>query len=80
VTETFVKKISACEMRMLRCCLGVSWEEHRSNEDIRKEARVVGIADDATETTSVVWACVQEGGRLGCENERDDNSSQEKAW
>jgi len=45
VTETLVKKISACEMRMLRYCLGVSWEEHRRNVDIRKEARVVGIAD-----------------------------------
>jgi len=43
VTETFVKKISAYEMRMLRYCLGVSWEKHRINEDIRKEARVAGI-------------------------------------
>ena len=45
ITEHLANKISVCEMRMLRYCLGVSLEEHRTNESIREEANVTSIAD-----------------------------------
>ena len=45
VTDYLEDKISVCEMRMLRYCLGISLEEHRTNESIREEANVMAIAD-----------------------------------
>ncbi|XP_046848167.1 uncharacterized protein LOC124441744 [Xenia sp. Carnegie-2017] len=43
VTDYLAEKISVCEMRMIRYCLGVSLEEHRTNESIREEANVMSI-------------------------------------
>ena len=43
INDNLARKISACEMRMLRYCLKISLEEHRTNEDIRKEANVIDI-------------------------------------
>ena len=37
--------MASCEMRMVRYCLGISLEEHRRNEDILQEAKVVPIKD-----------------------------------
>ena len=45
VTGTLMDRISSCEMRMLRYCMGISLEEHRRNEDITAEAKIMPIKD-----------------------------------
>ena len=45
ITGYQADKISVCEMRMLRYCLGISLEEHRRNEEILEEAGVMPIKD-----------------------------------
>ena len=45
ITGHLADKISSCEMRMLRYCLGISLEEHITNEEIRKLANVLPIQD-----------------------------------
>lgn len=45
VTGTLMDKFSSCEMRMLRYCMGISLEEHRRNEDITAEAKIMPIKD-----------------------------------
>ena len=45
LTDYLAERFSVCEMRMLRYCLGISLEEHRTNESIREEANVMNILD-----------------------------------
>jgi exonuclease III len=45
MTGTQADKFSSCEMRMIRYCMGISLEEHRRNEDITREVRVMPIKD-----------------------------------
>ena len=45
ITGHLSDKMASCEMRMVRYCLGISLEEHRRNEDILQEAKVVPIKD-----------------------------------
>ena len=45
LTGAQADKFSSCEMRMLRYCMGVSLEEHRRNEDITEEAKIMPIKD-----------------------------------
>ena len=45
VTGTLMDKVGSCEMRMLRYCMGISLEEHRRNEDITSEAKIMPIRD-----------------------------------
>ena len=45
ITGHLSDKMASCEIRMVRYCLGISLEEHRRNEDILQEAKVVPIKD-----------------------------------
>jgi hypothetical protein len=45
LTGRLSAKLSVCEMRMLRYCMGISLEEHKKNEEIRKEANVIPIEE-----------------------------------
>ena len=45
VTGAQIDRVSSTEMRMLRYCMGISLEEHRRNEEITSEARIMPIRD-----------------------------------
>ena len=45
VTETLMYKVGSCEMRMLRYCMGISLQEHRRNEEMTSEAKIMLIRD-----------------------------------
>ena len=45
LTDYLAERFSVCEMRMLRYCLGISLEEHKTNESIRQEANVMSVLD-----------------------------------
>ena len=43
VTGKIMDKVGSCDMRMLRYCMGISLEEHRRNEEITSEAKIMLI-------------------------------------
>jgi len=45
ITNALANRVSSCEMRMLRYCLGISLEEHQRNEEITSRAKVMPIKD-----------------------------------
>jgi len=45
VTDYLAERVSVCEMRMLRYCLGVTLEEHKTNESIRQETKVINVLE-----------------------------------
>ena len=45
ITGSLADKMSSCEMRMLRYCMGISLEDHKRNEEITAEAGVMPIKD-----------------------------------
>jgi hypothetical protein len=45
LTDYVAERFSVCEMRMLRYCLGISLEKHKTNESIRQEANVMSVFD-----------------------------------
>jgi len=42
---TTLRRVSVCEMRMLRYCLGITLEEHKTNESIMQEAKVMNVLE-----------------------------------
>ena len=45
ITGSLADKMSSCEMRMLRYCMGISLEDHKRNEEITAEAGIMPIRD-----------------------------------
>ena len=45
LTDYLAERFSVCEMRMLRYCLKISLEKHKTNESIRQEANVMSVLD-----------------------------------
>jgi len=45
VTDYLAERVSVCKMRMLRYCLGVTLEEHKTNESIRQEAKLMNVLE-----------------------------------
>jgi len=43
VTDYLSERVSVCQMRMLHCCLGITIEEHKTNKNIRQEAKIMNI-------------------------------------
>ena len=49
--------MTSCEMLMIKYSFGVSLEEHKTIEDIAKEANVVPIKDLMRQENGMVWTC-----------------------
>jgi len=45
VIDYLAERVSVCEMRMLRYCLGVTLEEHKTKASIRQEAKVINVLE-----------------------------------
>jgi len=45
VTDYLAERVSVCEMRMLRYCLGATLEEQKTNTSIRQEAKVINVLE-----------------------------------
>jgi len=45
MTDYLAERVSVSEMRMLRYCLGITFEEHKTNGSIRQEAKEMNVLE-----------------------------------
>jgi len=45
VTDYLAERFSVCKMKMLYYCLGITFEEHRVNESVRQEEKVMNVLE-----------------------------------
>jgi len=45
VTDYLAERVSVCEMKMLHCCLRITIEEHKTNKNIRQEAKIMNMLE-----------------------------------
>jgi len=45
VTDSLAERVSLCEIRMLCYCLEITLEEHKTNQSIRQETKVMNVLE-----------------------------------